>query len=294
MSIRSALPNFGERPLAFLDSVISRGSLPNALILNGPDEKMLRKYATYLAVACACEAKDDICGVCESCRRVLNAITPDVIDIFPEDGKQSINVDQARNVRADAYIAPNELDVKIYILHNADKMNVQTQNALLKILEEPPRFVSFILLSANTAAFLPTVRSRCQLVQFVGGAEKNDDSSRLRKLALETVDALAGNRKSRMIDIQSVLPSDRSEFKEYITELMSAFRDIIAFKSGVKQFIFFDDSDSCREYAISFSENGSVSAYETLYSALKDNDANIYMLLSQTRLISDLWHAIHP
>ena len=254
--------------MAFLDSVISRGALPNALILNGPDEKTMRKYATYLAAANVCESNGDICGVCESCRRVLNALTPDVIDIFPEDGKQSINVDQARNVRADAYIAPSELDVKVYILHNADKMNVQTQNALLKILEEPPRFVSFILLSTNIAAFLPTVRSRCQLVQFNFGTEKNDDSSKFHKLALETIGILAGNRKSLMIDVQSSLPSERSEFKEFITELMSAFRDIIAFKSGVREFVFFDGVDSCREYAVSFSENGSVAAYDTLYSAL--------------------------
>lgn len=288
-----ALPNLGERARTFLDSVLMRGALPNAVILNGSDENALRKYATYLAAVNACESSGTICGVCEPCRRVLNRITPDVIDIFPDEGKQSINVDQARSIRTDAYIAPNEMDFKVYILHGADKMNVQTQNALLKILEEPPKFVSFILLSSNVAAFLPTVRSRCQLVQIDVVDEKSIHASQFAKLALETVDVLSGNKKSLIIDILSSLPSERSDFKEYIIELMSVFRDIIAFKSGSGDYIFFDNPDLCREYAMVFSENGCIAAYETLYSALNDNSANIYMLLSQTRLMSELWQATH-
>jgi hypothetical protein len=293
MSCTLTLPDFGERASSYIDLILSRGSLPNALILNGPDPLLLRKYATYLAAANACEKNGDICGSCESCRRVLNKITPDVIDVFPDDGKQSINVERARELRADAYIAPNELEFKVYILHEADKMNVQTQNALLKILEEPPRFVSFILLSSNVAAFLPTVRSRCQLVSISAESESNSKQSKFRQLAIDTITILSGKRRSLLIDILTALPSERVEYKEYISEMMSAFRDIIAYKSGAVNFVFFESIDSCREYATVFSENASIEAYDTLYSALNDNSANIYMLLSQTRLISGLWRSIH-
>ena len=293
MSLTLALPDFGERASSYIDLILGRGSLPNAVILNGSDPLLLRKYATYLAAANACEKKGDICGSCESCRRVLNKITPDVIDVFPEDGKQSINVEQARELRADAYIAPNELEFKVYVLHEADKMNTQTQNALLKILEEPPRFVSFILLSSNSAAFLPTVRSRCQLVFVNAETERTVKQSSFKKLAQDTIDVLSGNRKAPLIDILTALPSDRAEYKEYISQMMSAFRDIIAYKSGTQNFVFFESIDDCRQYALVFSENSSIEAYDTLYSALNDNSANIYMLLSQTRLISGLWRSIH-
>ncbi len=289
------LPEFGERAASYINSVSVRGALPNALIVNGSDPDFLRKYSAHLAAAVVCESEDKLCGSCEGCRRVLNKITPDVIDIFPEDGKQSINVEQARYIRADAYIAPSELDIKVYILHYADKMNAQAQNALLKILEEPPSFASFILLSSNPAAFLPTVRSRCQLIN-VEGEEKKKNSKRSKNLMLadRTLEVLAGNRKSELIDISASLSSDRQEYRDYISALMQAFRDIMSYKAGKRDLIFFDDSEACLEYASVFSENAVIGAYDTLNNALIENNANIYILLSQTRLMTGLWQSIHP
>ena len=69
-----------------------------------------------------------------------------------------------RQLRADAYIRPNEADRKIYILENAQTMNPSAQNAMLKLLEEGPAYAAFLLLTDNAAALLPTVRSRCELL----------------------------------------------------------------------------------------------------------------------------------
>lgn len=287
-------PEFGDRALSYIELISRRAALPNALIVNGPDEDFLRKYAVHLVSAVVCDSHNKPCGTCESCRRVLNKITPDVIDVYAEDGKQSINVDQARNIRADAYIAPSELEIKVYILHAADKMNAQAQNALLKILEEPPTFASFILFSSNLAAFLPTVRSRCQLV-YVDADEKKISvkSSKLHQTVERTIEVLAGNRKSELVDIFSSFSNDRQEFRDYITVMMQAFRDVIAAKSGKRDFRFFDDPEVCVEYSSVFSENAVIAAYDTLNEALVENDANIYILLSQTRLMSGLWRSIH-
>ena len=71
---------------------------------------------------------------------------------------------QVRQLRADAYIRPNEADRKIYILENAQTMNPSAQNAMLKLLEEGPAYAAFLLLTDNAAALLPTVRSRCELL----------------------------------------------------------------------------------------------------------------------------------
>lgn len=294
MSKNHALPEFGERALSYVKKIGKRGSMPNALIVNGTGRDILRKYVMCLAAAVGCTNDAFFCGECESCRRILNNITPDIIDVFPEDGKQSINVDQARQIRADAYIAPNEMDFKVYIMYEADKMNSAAQNALLKILEEPPYFASFVLLSSNPAAFLPTVRSRCQLVN-VEVEEKKHKSNRSKIfiLADRTLEILIGNRKSALVDLTASFPSDRQEYRDYISALMQAFRDIMAQKSGFGDILFFEDREQCMYYASNFSENAVLNAYDTLNFALIENNANIYILLSQTRLISNLWRSIH-
>lgn len=122
--------------------------------------------ARELAAAILCEDTERVpCGHCEHCRKVREQIHPDVLCLQREwkDGRQkkNITVDQIRSVIADAYILPNEAQKKVYIIEDADAMNPQAQNAILKILEEPPKFVVFLLLAGNPDLLLPTVRSRC-------------------------------------------------------------------------------------------------------------------------------------
>ena len=125
--------------------------------------------ACALAQAMLCSAPDVSrrpCGVCRDCQKVRRGIHPDVISVVrltDDKGrlKREIYVDQIRDVVADAVVMPNEAERKVYIIRDADTMNAAAQNALLKVLEEPPRFVSFILIAASPAPLLETLRSRC-------------------------------------------------------------------------------------------------------------------------------------
>lgn len=100
------------------------------------------------------------CGECEACRKIFANISPDVITISREDGKASIGVDAIRELRTDVHVIPNELEHKIYIIDDADKMTVQAQNALLLTLEEPPAYVIFLLIAESSRNMLETIRSR--------------------------------------------------------------------------------------------------------------------------------------
>ncbi len=93
--------------------------------------------------------------------RVLRGAHPDVIYIRHEEGKSTISVDAIRDMRADAFITPTEASHKIYIIDGAHELNDSGQNALLTILEQPPSFCIFILLTENKDQILPTVISRC-------------------------------------------------------------------------------------------------------------------------------------
>ena len=146
-----------------LELETARRGLSHAYILSGPAGSGKRTLAGLLAAALVCTGGGERpCLSCPGCRKALAGIHPDIVRAG-DDGKD-ISVAQVRQLRADAYIRPNEADRKIYILENAQTMNPSAQNAMLKLLEEGPAYAAFLLLTDNAAALLPTVRSRCELL----------------------------------------------------------------------------------------------------------------------------------
>lgn len=141
------------------------GRLPHALILEGKAGSGRRTFAREIAMAAACEKRADPalplpCGECEACRKIGNDLSPDILRIARTPGKATLGVEAVRGVRESVRTVPNDLDVKIYIIEDADTMTVQAQNALLLTLEEPPQYVLFLLLATDAMALLETIRSR--------------------------------------------------------------------------------------------------------------------------------------
>lgn len=133
-----------------LSSHIAGDTLPHAYILEGPAGSGRHTLAS--AVACALYPEEEA--------KIRAGNCPDIIPIMLEGERKSMGIETVRTLRSDAYISPNELDGKLYIISDADTMTVQAQNAFLKLLEEPPRHVRFLLLCENATALIPTVRSR--------------------------------------------------------------------------------------------------------------------------------------
>ena len=127
-------------------------------LLSGPRGSGKHTLAQLIAAAMLCESKDGPCGVCRHCRKVLSGNHPDYITIDDPE-KKTVPVDLIRDARADIYVQPNEADKKIYMF--AQSMRMESQNALLKILEEPPAHAVFLLLASSREEMLATIRSRC-------------------------------------------------------------------------------------------------------------------------------------
>jgi len=106
----------------------------------------------------------DACGSCDSCRRIAHGSHPDVSMITP-NGRE-IRIDQVRALQETAVLKPSSGRWLIFILDPADRLNQSSANSLLKILEEAPSHVVFILLARETGALLPTVLSRSEIVRF--------------------------------------------------------------------------------------------------------------------------------
>lgn len=134
-----------------------RGTLHHALLLTG--EGGLMETALFAAAGFQCTSQDKPCLRCESCRKVLSGIHPDVRTVHDPDHK-IMNVDLLRSVRSDAYVIPNEGQRKVYIFDDCSQLDSRCQNILLKVVEEGPPYAAFLFLTENASALLPTLRSR--------------------------------------------------------------------------------------------------------------------------------------
>ena len=137
---------------------ITRGRISHFYLISGPAGSGKHTLAKLLSAAILCQSGEKPCLSCNSCRKVMESTHPDCITVDDPEHK-TVAVEIVRNARADMYIMPNESNRKIYIF--PQELRTEGQNALLKILEEPPEYGVFILLSDNPEKLLPTVRSRC-------------------------------------------------------------------------------------------------------------------------------------
>lgn len=150
-----------DRLKANLTESLAKGHISHCYLISGPEGSGKHTLARLLAAAILCQSSSDKpCGVCTPCRKVLDGNHPDYITVDDPE-KKTVSVELIRQARADVFIQPNESEHKIYQFPRAQDMGLSGQNALLKVLEEPPAYGVFLLLSDNPDALLPTVRSRC-------------------------------------------------------------------------------------------------------------------------------------
>lgn len=150
-----------ERVRDSLLNLIPTKRFPHASIIEGISGTGKRTLADYIAKALLCDAEDVPCCNCQSCHLADSGTHPDLEKIAPEDGKKNIAVAQIDVLREIAYLTPHTSSKKVFIIEKADTMNPASQNKILKILEEPPANVYFILICASASSLLQTVISRC-------------------------------------------------------------------------------------------------------------------------------------
>lgn len=149
-----------ERLKRNLIESLSKGHISHFYLISGPEGSGKHTLAKLLAAAILCQGKEKPCLGCTPCRKVMDGNHPDFITVDDPE-KKTVTVELIRQARADMYVQPNESDYKIYLFPRAQDMGLPGQNALLKVLEEPPKYGVFLLLTDNPDKLLPTVRSRC-------------------------------------------------------------------------------------------------------------------------------------
>lgn len=147
-----------------------RGTLPPSLIFAGPEGVGKRMVALALAQVLNClqlekTSGSDACGKCVSCKRIARKVHADVLILEPSE-TGTIKIDQVREAIERSAYRPFEGRRRVVIIDNAEALNAEAQNALLKTLEEPPAASTFVLVTSRPDMLLPTVLSRCQRLRF--------------------------------------------------------------------------------------------------------------------------------
>ena len=303
-----------EQIIEHLKTAIEMGKVSHAYILSGPDLSGKMMIAEAFARALLCEKQDpDGCGECRSCRQSDDRNNPDIIYV-KHDKPNTISVDDIRTqLNNDIVIKPYSNQYKIYIVDEAEKMNQQAQNALLKTIEEPPAYAVIMLLTTNADSFLQTIRSRCitlnlKLVKndviksylmtekkipdyqadvcaafaqgVVGKAIKlasSDDFNELKESALSLIKRLDDIDLYEMGEAIKQISDYKLQVQDYFDLITVWYRDVLYMKAtnDVNGLIFKDEVYDIKKQASKHSYHGIETIIEALDKAKLRINANV-------------------
>jgi len=303
-----------EQIIEHLQNAIGMDKVSHAYIINGPDKSGKMMLAEAFAMALQCEKHGkEACMECHSCRQALGHNQPDIIYVN-HDKPNTISVDDIRTqVNNDIDVKPYSSEHKIYIIDEAEKMNQQAQNALLKTIEEPPAYAVIMLLTTNADTFLPTILSRCVTLNIkvvpdekikkflmekyqipdyqadvcvafaqgnVGKAiqlASSDDFNEMKASALQLIKRLDDIDLYEMTAAVKQIADYKLEINDYFDLMMIWYRDVLYFKAtgDVNGLIFKDEVYDIKRQAEKSSYNGINSILEALRKAQIRLDANV-------------------
>jgi hypothetical protein len=224
------LPEVKLRDLSF---EVDSGRLSHAVLITGATEKLRAQVARLTASALLCTAAADRpCGRCSNCIKSKKSVHPDISEISGEDKARSIKKESVSLIRQQAYVIPNEAAERIFIILEAQNMTEEAQNAMLKILEEPPRFVRFILSAASSEGLLETIRSRVRIFD-LGEEATQDKQTKAQTIACEIAKALCTGDEYDLVIASAPIKKDRRLLKNVCDELGDIFLEMLKLrKSG--------------------------------------------------------------
>lgn len=217
-----------------LRDLMKSGRIPQALVIDGSDYEARLETAKEIAASLLCTETQKPCRECISCKKAFTDTHPDIKIILPDSKKKTLSVDIIRDMREDAYILPNESEHKVYIIAKAELMQDYAQNALLKILEEPPAYASFMLLCDTHSVLLSTVLSRAAVFTLSDnrGEEENENYLEACKQAEELAGLIAARDEFGIMCKLAFFEKNYDLLTDTLNCLQLIFRDVLVLLSG--------------------------------------------------------------
>ncbi len=327
-----------EKVKKVLQSSYLDGRVGHAYIFEGPKGVGRLSVAKAFSKLLLCEnpKNGEACGICKSCSMCESGNHPDVAvvtnQLYDQSKKSTdVLVDTIRNMKKDVYIKPYHSQRKIYIIPNADTMNMYAQNSLLKVLEEPPVYCTIILIAENSNMFLPTVLSRTVSVKFfplsdedveehlkknypalsesataiaamsagsIGKAKMLCESPELVKMRdglIESFENLLGEKKRSIYDFALFLKQNKDDFETLRDILQGIFCDLLHIKN-TGDFEYVTNTDKIPKLK-RFNEQMHTSVPEKLLEILLKYNEYFLKNISYAQIAQclgvELWEAIH-
>ncbi|MDE0299371.1 MAG: DNA polymerase III subunit delta' [Candidatus Poribacteria bacterium] len=211
-----------DRIITQLQHAIRLNRIAGAYLFVGPAGVGKETVATHFAKSINClKHGESACGNCISCRKTDVGNHPDTQIVHPSGAW--IKIDQIRELQTRIVYRPLEGVRKIVILKEAERMNLEAANALLKTLEEPPAESVLILLTTNLDALLPTIRSRCQIIKFIPLTQTElgrylSERFHLAEREALAVATLAGGAVGRALSYLESRDTEESESNQHVDE----------------------------------------------------------------------------
>ncbi len=251
-----------------VSSAVASGKLSHALIFEGSSHDIRLSAAKETAKAILCKGDIKPCGSCSACHKVSIDSHPD-LHIISKQGAM-IKVDEIRDIKEKAKVFPNDGDKSVFIICEAQNMNPQAQNALLKIFEEPARHVSFILTCPSKSSLLDTITSRAT-AYFTGedtGEGSSEAGEKAKALASELLITAVTENELQFIKKTAVFQKDKPLFLSVLRNMEPILRDALILSSGGKELI-----------------SGEKEAYEKLRSTLTQK--KLMLILGEIQSLRD-------
>lgn len=281
-----------------ISSVVEGKRTPHALLLTGGNVSIRKATAKLIASALLCSADaEKPCNKCSNCKKIKAEVHPDIWEISGNDKLRSIKKEAVTELQRQAYLLPNEADKRVIIILEANGMTQEAQNAILKILEEPPRFSCFVLACNMKEALLPTILSRTVALNLgEAGGTKNDKKAdkKAYEIALGILENLTAVNEFDLMVKTAPIEKDRQLLKKSCESMMIMLWDVLKIQSE-KDFLAVSPSDAfdvLRTLAKKLRAAQVFDVIEVLKIITQDADRNANENLLVTRLVIELRRAI--
>ena len=207
-----------------IERLANENALPHAVIFEGENRYQASDFFAECAV---CSSEKIPCNTCRDCEKAEKGVHPDIIKLYPSGVMKNYPIEEIRRIKDDAYIKPNEAKVKVYIFNDTDNISAVSQNALLKILEEPPKNVVFVLNCVSKAHLLDTIISRATV--FVSGEQSEKNSENLEE-AFDIISCAVFKTELELLIKLTALSSDREKRMNAVVNIQSALQQLYRIK----------------------------------------------------------------
>lgn len=222
---------FDDNTRQILQTLDIQGRMPHAIVLECSDGTKSLELAKFISMYAVCDDANRPCGKCGQCHRAFNRAHADIKYAYPEKKSKTYSIDQMRDIIKDAYIKPNEANAKVYVFENAEnRLSPVVQNSFLKLLEEPPQNVFFILLCTNSSKLLTTILSRTTVIRIKSEEVHSDIAC---QTARSIVNGILSSSEYDLLKALSLL-LDKENASESLTVTKLLLRDGLAVGAGAK------------------------------------------------------------